>query len=100
MQYKGRHCNINDLACLLLFPCLGSYCVPQETLTEVEVISATEEYCKDAQFGSASISAAQCLSTVLMHYLAKPSHTDLELGTLEKVYNIKFRKKAQGAMKQ
>lgn len=31
---------------------------------EVEVISATEEYYKDTQFGSASTSAAQCLSTV------------------------------------
>lgn len=36
---------------------VSSY-VPQETLTEVEVISATEEYFKDAQFGSASASAA------------------------------------------
>lgn len=40
------------------------------------------------------------VSAQYKHCLAKPSHTDLELGTLERVYNIKFRKKAQGAMKK
>lgn len=55
---KGNHkyTTKEGTTILMIWP-VSSY-VPQETLTEVEVISATEEYFKDAQFGSASASAA------------------------------------------
>lgn len=51
-----KHTTKEGTTILMIWP-VSSY-VPQETLTEVEVISATEEYFKDAQFGSASASAA------------------------------------------